>query len=45
LFQSAAGLPIGVMLAGRPGGEPLLFALAAQLEAAQPWHERRPPIW
>jgi len=45
LYQSEGGLPIGVMLAGRPAGEPLLFALAAQLEAALPWSDRRPPIW
>jgi amidase len=45
LCQSEAGLPVGIMLAGRPAGEPLLFALAAQLEAALPWIARRPPIW
>lgn len=45
LHQSAEGLPIGVMLVGRPAGEAALLSLAAQLEAAQPWHARRPPVW
>jgi amidase len=39
------GLPVGVMLAGRPAGEEALLALAAQVEAAAPWHDRRPPCW
>jgi amidase len=33
------------MLVGRPAGEAPLLALAAQLEAALPWAERRPPNW
>ncbi len=41
----APELPIGVMLVGRPAGEAPLLALAAQLEQAQPWAHRRPPIW
>ncbi len=45
LYATRAGLPIGMMLVGRPGGEAPLLALAAQLEAALPWHGRRPPIW
>lgn len=45
LHQSAEGLPIGMMLAGRPGAEATLLCLAAQLEAAHPWRDRRPPIW
>jgi amidase len=43
LYQSEEGLPIGMMLVGRPGGDAALLALAAQLEAALPWHDRRPP--
>ncbi|MGH3274988.1 MAG: amidase [Streptosporangiaceae bacterium] len=39
------GLPIGVMLAGRIGDEATLISLSAQLEAARPWRDRRPPIW
>lgn len=38
-------LPVGVMLAGRQAGEADLLALAAQVEAAAPWHDRRPPGW
>ena len=34
--------PIGVQLVGPPAGEELLLSLSAQLEAARPWHERRP---
>lgn len=45
LHHSAEGLPIGVMLAARPGEEELLLALAAQVEAAAPWAERHPPLW
>ncbi|MEO7002406.1 MAG: amidase [Ktedonobacterales bacterium] len=44
LFQGADGLPLAVQLAGPPLGEGLLLALAAQLEAAHPWVDRRPPV-
>jgi amidase len=39
---TAAGLPIGVQLVGRPAEEMTLIALAAQIEAAQPWSHHRP---
>lgn len=45
LYWTDAGLPIGVMLVGRPAGEAQLLALCAQLEEAAPWADRRPPIW
>ena len=44
LFEGEDGLPLGVQLVGRPAGEGALLALAAQLEAARPWAERRPTI-
>ena len=45
LHQSPDGLPIGVMLVGRPAGETQLLQLAAQLEDARPWAHRHPAIW
>ena len=45
LYWNPAGLPIGVMLAGRMGDEGTLISLSAQLEQARPWHDRRPPLW
>ena len=44
LFEGEDGLPLGVQLIGRPAGEGQLLALAAQLEAARPWAERRPTV-
>jgi amidase len=45
LHWTPAGLPIGVMLAGRMGAEGTLISLSAQLEAARPWRHRHPPLW
>jgi amidase len=44
LFQSSGGLPVGVQVATRFGDEETLFALAAQLERADPWEDRHPPV-
>jgi amidase len=45
LHWTSDGLPVGVMLAARPAEEVPLLSLAAQIEAAAPWSERRPKIW
>jgi amidase len=45
LHMTPDGLPVGVMLAGRPGEDHGLLALAAQVEEAAPWHDRRPSCW
>jgi Asp-tRNA(Asn)/Glu-tRNA(Gln) amidotransferase A subunit family amidase len=44
LFWNADGLPVGTQFIGRFGDEATLFRLAAQLEAARPWANRRPPV-
>ena len=44
LGQSSQGLPIGIHLAARFGNDEELIALCAELERAQPWAARRPPI-
>ena len=42
LHWSAEGLPVGVLFAVPFGDEATLFLLAAQLETARPWTNRRP---
>jgi amidase len=44
LAWNSAGLPLGMMFAGRFGDEAALFRLAAQLEQERPWRARIPPI-
>ncbi len=44
LCQGEDGLPSAVQLVGPPAGEALLLALAAQLEDACPWADRRPRL-
>jgi amidase len=38
------GLPTSIQLVGRPFDEATLLSLAAQLEQARPWAQRRPPV-
>jgi len=44
LYEGEDGLPLGVQIVGAPAGEERLLALAAQIEAANPWAERRAPV-
>ncbi len=44
LHMSEDGLPVGVQLAARFGEDATLIRLAAQLEEARPWIDRRPPV-
>jgi amidase len=39
----ADGLPRAVQIVGRPNDEGTLLSLAAQIEAARPWAQQRPP--
>ena len=44
LAWSSDGMPIGVQLVGRQLGERTIISLAARLEEAMPWRDRRPPV-
>lgn len=44
LHWSTDGLPIGTMFTARLGDEATLFRLAAQLEQARPWFNKRPGL-
>lgn len=44
LYWNKEGLPVGTHFFGRFGDEGTLFRLAAQLESARPWADRRPPV-
>lgn len=45
LHWTAEGLPCGTQFIAPFGHEDTLFRLAAQLEEAQPWADRNPPVW
>ena len=42
--DDATGLPVGVQIVAAPWREDLLVRIAAQLERALPWKDRRPPV-
>jgi amidase len=44
LHWSDDGLPVGVQLVGAYGREDVVLRVAGQLEQAQPWADRRPPV-
>ena len=44
LHWNEQGLPMGVQLAAGMGREDTLLRVSAQLEAAHPWADRRPPV-
>jgi len=43
-YMTDQGIPIGVQVVGGPWDEARLLRVAAQLEEALPWAERRPLI-
>ena len=44
LHWTADGLPVGAQLVAATGREDLLLQVAAQLEQAAPWADKRPPV-
>jgi amidase len=45
VFATPEGVPMGVQLVGRPGGEATLLAIGAQLERRIGWQHRHPAAW
>ena len=45
LHWTPDGLPVGIQFAAKYANESLLYRLAGQLEKAEPWINKRPPIY
>jgi len=45
VYETPEGIPMGVQLIGRPGGEHVLLSIGAQLERRLKWQLRHPPQW
>ena len=45
LHWTPDGLPVGVQIVGPPFGESAMISVAAQLERARPWKQRRHGLW
>lgn len=45
LLESEEGLPVGIQLVAPFGREDVLIRIAAQLEQAHPWADRRAGVW
>ena len=45
VYETPEGIPMGVQLVGRPGGEHVLLAIGAQLERRLNWQRRHPQQW
>ncbi|KPC74039.1 hypothetical protein ADL27_50825 [Streptomyces sp. NRRL F-6602] len=43
-YRTPEGLPLGTQFVGPLGGEGTLLALAAQIEAEQPWAQLEPEL-
>ena len=43
--ETPAGLPLGIQLVAPYGAERLLLRAAAELEQAEPWADRLPPLF
>jgi amidase len=44
LHWSDGGLPVGMMFTAKLAQEAVLFRLAAQLEQARPWADKKPAV-
>ena len=42
--RTAAGLPVGLQIIGRPGNDYGVLALAAAVAQVRPWSDQHPPV-